>query len=269
MILPGSYANGFAPRDGSPLFPELWRGCVGAWAQCLGPTGLTLRDWSASKVHGVLTNGTTWQASQGRYAGSFDGSDGSVVCAYSPAHETQSGAGWMVSAWTYTTLAPSIGTAICRGDLTSIPQQRDYLLRSLSGDWGIQNAAGGSFNTISTAGALVLNRWQHVAAYCFVSGSAGLIVDGRLVATGTLLTTLTASTQRFVTIGAAANGGNGYSFFWPGLLDDVRVYSIVNPSILYRLASRRGIAYELAPRRRSALVAGFNRRRRLLVGAGS
>jgi hypothetical protein len=261
-----SYTNGFAPRDGQPLYTSLWRGCVSA-LPCLGPTGLTLRDWSAFRVHGILTNGPTFRASQGRYGIGFDASDDVVVCDYSPAHETQSGAGWMVSAWTYTTSSPSVGTAICRGDLTTIPQQRDYLLRSVSGDWGIQNAAGGTFNTISVSGALVLSRWQHVAAYCYASGSAGLIVDGKLVATGTLLTTLTASPQRFITIGAAANGGNGYGFFWPGLIDDVRVYSVVNPSVLYRLSSRRGIAYELAPRRRASAAVQFNRRRRLLVGA--
>jgi len=63
MILPGTYQNGFAPRDGEPLFPELWDGCVGAWNPGLGPSGLTLRDWSPYKNHGTLTNmdaGTDW-----------------------------------------------------------------------------------------------------------------------------------------------------------------------------------------------------------------
>ena len=75
MILPASYSNGFAPRDGQPLYPELWRGCVGAWCPSLGPTGLTLRDWSGFGNHGTLTNmdpGTDWVLSGGRYALDFD-----------------------------------------------------------------------------------------------------------------------------------------------------------------------------------------------------
>jgi hypothetical protein len=74
MILPGTYQNGFAPRDGSPLYPELWRGCVGAWNPGLGPTGLTLRDWSGYGNHGTLTNITAqncWKISEGRHAMEF------------------------------------------------------------------------------------------------------------------------------------------------------------------------------------------------------
>ena len=56
-----------------------------------------------------------------------------------------------------------------------------------------------------------------------------------------------------------------------GDVDDVRLYDrTLNATEIRTLSSRRGIAYELAPRRRSSVqVAAFNRRRRLLVGAGS
>jgi hypothetical protein len=269
MILLGSYANGFAPRDGQPLYPELWRGCVGAWAPCLGPTGLTLRDWSGRSNHGTLTNGPIFRPTGGIQSLAFDGSDDMSICSYSSAHDTVGGAGWMLSAWTYTTSNPAIGTIICRGDLTNIPQQRDFFLFSNSGNWSIQNATGGNFPIISSAGALLLNRWQHVAAYCHASGSAGLIVDGKQVATGTLRTDVPATTSRFITIGRSNNGGDGYSFPWNGSIGDVRMYSIVNPGLLYTLSKRPGIAYELAPRRRSSAAVQFNRRRRLLVGAGS
>ena len=83
MILPGSYANGFAPRDGQPLYPELWRGCVGAWNPGLGPTGLTLRDWSGFGNHGTLTNmelDTDWTPSQGKWSLALDGTNESVLC---------------------------------------------------------------------------------------------------------------------------------------------------------------------------------------------
>jgi hypothetical protein len=63
------------------------------------------------------------------------------------------------------------------------------------------------------------------------------------------------------------DAGYEYSSF---LVDDVRIYNrVLSRNEITLLASRRGIAYDLAPRRRAALVAGFNRRRRLLVGAHS
>lgn len=270
MILPGSYANGFAPRDGQPLYPELWRGCVGAWAPCLGPTGLTLRDCSGFGNHGTLTNGPIFRPTSGLQSLAFDGSNDMSVCGYSSTHNTVGGAGWMISAWTHTTSNPAVGTIICRGDLANIPQQRDFFLFSTSGNWSIQNATGGNFPIVSSAGALALNRWQHVAAYCYASGSAGLIVDGKQVANGTLRIDVPTTTIRFITIGRSNNGGDGYSFPWNGSIGDVRLYSIVNPEILYSLSKRPTIAYELAARRRASVqVVGFNRRRRLLVGAGS
>lgn len=272
MTTRGSYSSGFAPRDGNPRFPELWTGCVGAWAPQLGPSGIILRDWSKYGVNATLTNGPAFRPTAGVQSLTFDGSDDMAICAYSPYHDTVGGAGWMISAWTFTTSAPSVGTIICRGDLTNIPQQRDYLLRSVSGDWGVQNATGGNFPLVSSAGALVLNRWQHVAAYCYANGSAGLIVDKRLIATGTLRTDLPSTTSRFVSIGRANNGGDGYSFPWNGSIADVRLYSVVNPAILYTLAQRPGIAYERADSRRSRIFGGFKAywaaRKALIIGGG-
>jgi hypothetical protein len=60
--------------------------------------------------------------------------------------------------------------------------------------------------------------------------------------------------------------------YWNGNMDDMMVFNgPVSARQAALLASRRGIAYELAPRRRSSaqVVASFNRRRRLLIGAGS
>jgi len=52
-----------------------------------------------------------------------------------------------------------------------------------------------------------------------------------------------------------------------GDIDDVRLYRSLSANQVTMLASRRGIAYEFAPRRRASVqVAAFNRRRRLLVG---
>lgn len=83
--MPASYHTGFAPRDGYPAYPELWRGCVAAWAPCLGPTGLTLRDWSGRQSHATLTNATTnaaWSVLSGRYAITLDGMDDFLQTSY-------------------------------------------------------------------------------------------------------------------------------------------------------------------------------------------
>ena len=60
----------FATHDES-AFPELWDGVVGAWAPCLGPTGLRLHDHSRRSNWGTLTNmdnATDWVVNDGQYA---------------------------------------------------------------------------------------------------------------------------------------------------------------------------------------------------------
>jgi hypothetical protein len=65
-------------------------------------------------------------------------------------------------------------------------------------------------------------------------------------------------------------GASAGARYTDGMLDDVRFYNrMLSAKEARILASRRGIAYELAPRRRSSSAVQFNRRRRLLVGAHS
>lgn len=71
----------FGTHDES-AYPELWRGCVGAWAPCLGPTGLRLHDLSRYRNWGTLTNmdaATDWVVSGGRYALDFDAVDDNII----------------------------------------------------------------------------------------------------------------------------------------------------------------------------------------------
>jgi hypothetical protein len=87
------------------------------------------------------------------------------------------------------------------------------------------------------------------------------------VQTGTVAAILNGT--QAITIGKYMDFGGGN--FLNGQIDDLRLYSrILSAQEIRLLASRRGIAYEMAPRRRSSVqVAAFNRRRRLLIGAGS
>jgi len=71
----------FATHDES-AYPELWDGCVGAWAPCLGTSGLRLHDNSGRQNWGTLTNmdaASDWVVDGGRYALNFDGSNNRVI----------------------------------------------------------------------------------------------------------------------------------------------------------------------------------------------
>lgn len=67
----------FATHDKSE-YPELWEGCVGAWAPCLGPSGDRLNDLSGRANWGTLTSmdpATDWVVDGGRHTLDFDGSN--------------------------------------------------------------------------------------------------------------------------------------------------------------------------------------------------
>ena len=257
MILPGSYANGFAPRDGRPLYPELWRGCVGAWAPCLGPTGLTMRDWSGKSNHGVLTNFTAANAyavTFGKYAIQFVPASSTYVSVSSPFTNKRV---FAFSAWVFVT-SSSIGRVFT---LQSGTNTTFLSIKTETGNVVAQSQIGGTAYESSLT--IQQNTWVHVGGIW--TGSAVAVVRSGII--GSYVTDLHSQTSldtfRFGAI-------NGFSQGLAGLIDDVRIFDTVpSQSTWLQLALRRGIAYELAPRRRSGSVAGFNRRRRLLVGAGS
>ena len=260
MIRAGSYANGFAPRDGQPRYPELWRGCVGAWAPCLGPTGLTLRDWSGVGNHGTLTNGPTWVASQGRYAMSFDGADdycvsGSVGI---PSGTSNKAVGFWMNQRTRVS-GSNIGVVELAGS------GRTFTLQSaLIGGTVYVCTDSIAVSMVATGNEIPdLNVWNHML-FSFNGGTSSLeywlngIYKKSMAWSGT--TAITA-----IQIGRRSGVAVGY---FDGLVDDVCIYNrTLLPHEIRLLASRRGIAYEMAPRRRASSAVQFNRRRRLLLGS--
>jgi hypothetical protein len=259
MILPGSYANGFAPRDGEPLYPELWRGCVGAWNPGLGPTGLTLRDWSGLGRHGDLTLRTAsaaWTTSQYGNSMLFAGSSvaeitstqGRVVLSQDLGVDRIG-----ISCW----LRPTSLTK--RGICTSGPQQGIPRFALTLETTGAVTVYRGDDKT-STA-TLSAGRWSHL--FVWSDGSTtSFWVDGRFSNTASQIVTISLQTQFF--------WGSNYWGAFDGQIADFRVYADRPSDSSISLLSRRvGIAYELAPRRRSSSAVQFNRRRRLLIGASS
>ena len=260
-MLRGSYHNGFAPRDGMPLYPSLWRGCVGAWAPCLGPTGTTLRDWSAYKNHGTLTNmdpATDWVVNGASYCLDFDNTDDYIDCG------TNSLFGFTgpfsVSCWFRTFVV------------------FDYVVfaskHAGATGWIVGCSSSKVFcqinSTFNANGSTpAVNTWTHFAGTydgvtirCYMNaGTPDTIASSAPTANATAMRIGAYST----TATAPMNGQ----------LDDVRLYNrCLNPNEIAILARRRGIAYDLAPMPMpySEQVDGFQAawalRQRLILGGG-
>ena len=233
MLLPASYANGFAPRDGQPLYPEMWRGCVGAWNPGLGVSGLTLRDQSGFQNNGTLINGPTWAASGGKYAMSFDGTDDYARVGTATTFNTNSK--WTWFAW-FNRSTAGVSSVFGDGDGFARVVWSDATSLYVSND-------GNSYllQTFTTS----LNAWINIT---LVSRGDSTNVD--VYRNGVLNGTYTnGGSFTFRDI------GRGYTlYYWAGLIDDVRIYNrALSPNEIRTLATRRGIAYEMASRRRSSV----------------
>ena len=82
LLIP-SYTSGFARCAAESENPGLWKGLVGLWVPSLGPTGLTLRDWSGFGNHGTLINmdpATDWVAGEKGWALNFRAGPRGVTC---------------------------------------------------------------------------------------------------------------------------------------------------------------------------------------------
>jgi hypothetical protein len=251
MILPGTYANGFAPRDGEPLFPELWRGCVGAWNPGLGPSGLTLRDWSPYKNHGTLTNmdaGTDWVASQGRYVLDFDRTDDYVGMGGTPV----SGRNVIVSFWVRVLAINNsyFPRILCIADGT-------HSLQFVLDDGGSGNEQLNTKSSEYQSGTSatrwgyrpVASTWEHVLAFFNPGVSTTRLWRNGVEQAGASANNVgaVATTGTFVGVRSDLNAVT----FFGGQVDDIRIYHSNDTAMAKLLASRRGIAYELAPRKRT------------------
>jgi len=240
MLLPASYLNGFAPRDGKPLYPSLWKGCVGAWNPGLGPSGLTLRDQSGFGRHGTLTNGPTWEANQGQYAINFDGTNDYVSC---PAFARGTGAQSSVSfsAWIRHAVSGYGITFWCNSTTGFI---------HYSGTTGLAQRVyiGGTPQPgLNSSTFLTVGRWHHIG-FIYANTTVSFYLDGRLdgTAVGVADPAFGTAVQHI--------GGTGGVETLNGKLSSLMFHNrALSPDEIRLLATRRGIAYEMAPRRRSSV----------------
>ena len=270
MILPASYSNGFAPRDGSPLYPELWRGCVGAWNPGLGPTGLTLRDWSGRGNHVTLANGAAFTLQGGKLGVTFDGVD-DVGTAYSPPSSTA------VPFTIFSTITPtsfSANKTIASTWQYGLAGGWQLIVEASTGKIGmffLTTNAGGYYGAVSTQ-SVSLNQTSTV---CVAYSGSSTVAGIRIFINGVESTTtdptgasgLITFDSASLWVGRRQNGTGDIPF--SGQIHDLRINNAFAPSLCRLYDTRRGIAYELAPRRRSSSAVQFNRRRRLLLGAQS
>lgn len=256
MIRPASYANGFAPRDGRPLYPSLWKGCLGAWAPCLGPTGLTLRDWSSGRKNGSLLDlpaSSAWSVNGGKYSLQFAGASNRVDLGNSISALSGTRA-CTVAFWARRSTTTSAVT------VSNVEGVEQYLAIALWTDGNVYFQVWPSTPSIAD-NSLGWNHWAMTLTASTLKGYR----NGVEVLSAAGPATIPTFTQSLML--GFYGGGGVYS---NGFADDLVLYNrAISPAEIRLLASRRGIAYELAPRRRSSAAVQFNRRRRLLIGAGS
>ena len=259
----------FATHENS-AYPQLWRGCVGAWCPSLGPSGSRLHDYSRRQNWGTLTNmdpATDWVVDGGGYALDFDGSNDNVLCG---AAGISGNAAVAMSFWMLRRSA-SANAILGFGESGSIALSSFGAFVNSVGAGVISiEAAGG--NTVSNASAVVpADTWTHVVIQKTpgaLNATSSIAVNGVVYAA----TTGSANTPSFInTAFYLGQWGTFAGFFFDGQLDDTRVYNrVLSLGEIRLLASRRGIAFTLRTRRIGVpeqAAATTNRRRRIICGS--
>lgn len=255
-------------RSGSESrFPQLWRGLVGAWAPCLGPTGATLRDWSGRANHGTLTSmdpGTDWVLSGGNRALDVDATDDLIDCGSGQSLDDLPQL--TASAWIYPRSAGGGGFGRIIDKSAGLGPTDGWILNCDNGGAGDRvtfNSDSGAvvMYRASDDGALVFNRLQFIA----VTWDGGVAASGvhiYVVSNGSVVevtysdfangTSRDSDATASLKLGNSATANRGFD----GLIVETLVHNrILGLSELARLATRPGIIYEMRERRRVAVQA--------------
>lgn len=251
----------YATHDESE-YPHLWRGVVGSWAPCLGPSGTRLHDHSGRANWGTLTNmdpATDWVVNGGQYALDFDGVNDSVLSSLSVSTPQQ----LTIEGWVRTSASTRSGiiTIGIGGDCVYMDVLATGVLRC-----AIEKTAGASYIFRDSSASVSGQGWKHVAMTATPS-ALNVFVDGRNVTTGGgSIGTITAIAGGTVQLG---NGfASPYGGFLAGLLDSFTIANRVRPiaeiAELYQIG--RGGMYVPRRRRRAYSYRPSLRRRLILTG---
>lgn len=196
----------FGTHDES-AYPELWDGVVGAWAPCLGPTGLRLHDLSRRANWGTLTamDTSAWVIRDGQYALRFNAGDtNDRVIVTNPALSQ-----WSVCAWVRL-------AANAAGTTARVFSQSGFNLEISLNSQGLRVFDGAWRFVVSTV--VATQAWYHMAVTFNGSIMSGAVnsLFGTAVAGRALLTTSAIGND----IGLAAAQDA-----WLGEIDSVVMYS--------------------------------------------
>lgn len=253
---PATYQSGFAPRDGSPAFPELWRSNLFLLSPGLGPSGTVIRDNGPTKrILTIAGTGTLYAPVGRRYALLLDG-NGRASSA--TGFQNAIGTGNFTSAvWV-------------RPTTLGISWQNTFGLNNGPTYGMYQDGSGSQWclwvgSRIDSGVTLTVGVWTHLCAVRR-SGTVYLYTNGKQTASAAM--TLSIPSTFTLIVGSESSGSQAAAM--RGALDDAGMWQTAfTPDDVRKLALRPGIMHELAPRRRGYSAVAFNRRRRLLVGAGS
>lgn len=242
-----SYRSGFySPRrGGTPKYPSLWDGCVGAWCPSLGQTGLTLRDESVFGNHGTLQNmdpANDWVVSGGKGALDFDGVDDYVTL--------QTVNSMLVDRMTISAWVKVDNEGVSPDSHPILTTVGSYAYYFTVGGRYVNFYRGGPETWVTGSTQFSVGSWVHVAGV-YDSSLRSVWLNGRL--DGSVADSTPANHTANGSVYIAARGDYPLEFF--GQLDDVRLYNrALTPSEIRLLATRRGVAYE--SKRRLAVLSG-------------
>jgi PKD repeat protein len=216
---------------------DLGSGLVGWWR------GEGNGNDSAGSNNGTLNGGATYAAGRYGQAFSLDGSSGYIQLADSSALKPEV---VTVGAWIKLASSPS-GNAIIFDNESAEPWY-GYLLYIVSGNkLNAEVYTSSASTTVAGNMALLPDTWYHVAMTydganikTYINGRE----DGSVPSTGLINYSVSVNP----TIGKRSVGVSGYLAYFPGLIDEVRVYNrALNASEVYALASTDFIAQTQMP----------------------